>query len=920
MAKRTAPDGFLHHGKGQARLTILVFLLVLGASWGASRVVQHKEDQHTVEAVQRRIDGVTARIHEQVRTFERAMLGCLGLFAASQSVEAAEWQTFVASQRLDKYYPGVLGLNYVTWQPADSTPGTTTGAAVVAYVAPEGVNRPVQGLDLARIPGRWEALERARDTGTFALTAGQPLPQLAERENAVVLYLPVYGNGSMPPPTVQERRQALTGWVAAPLEIDRFLQAAHSEYDQDFGLQVDLLNRPGGSSTLYGAKFMPGRQTFTRDLNWAGQDLRLHFQPIGTIPVAERPALMVLGVGLLTGTFLALLVWTLASTGQRAERLATAMTAAVQEEQARFRTLSQSAPVGIWQCNAAGAVTYVNPRLLELLGLPETPGAGASITALLFPPGDAPLHRRWREAMEAGASFVAHWRIPIQGQERWFQLKAEPLLEEHGAPSGHVGTLEDITGRPSAMAALEESERRFRALCADAPVGIYETDAAGGLTYANGRLCELLSLEPDQVLGLGWWIAVHPEDREWLETARHESLHQQEPFQLEVRLLHADGHQSWAVVKQTPVRNSLGEFQGFLGTISDITELKRNNEELERFALEVRTARDQAEAATRAKSLFIANMSHELRTPLSAILSYSELLRREAEQAGQSGTAQDLERIHGAGRHLLTLIDGILDLSKLEAGRLQLHLEEYNPALLISEVAETCRPMAVAAGLTLTCQCGDLGMGRADTTRLRQVLFNLLSNACKFTASGAVVVRARRITHRHGDRIEIEVQDTGIGMDSNQLARIFHDFVQVDPSPSRRYDGAGLGLAISRRFCHMMGGTIRVESTPGEGSTFTVEIPATCEPSPEVLAAPVPMPALHAIAERVTAESAGRPHEPLILVIDDDPNIRDLMNRLLAREGYRIVVAPNGETGLKLARALKPCAITLDVMMPGMDG
>lgn len=314
------------------------------------------------------------------------------------------------------------------------------------------------------------------------------------------------------------------------------------------------------------------------------------------------------------------------------------------------------------------------------------------------------------------------------------------------------------------------------------------------------------------------------------------------------------------------------------------------------------------EAASSNKSQFLANMSHELRTPLNAIIGYSELLM---EDVPGEGAQADLRKIHAAGRHLLELINDVLDLSKIEAGRMDLHPGDFDIEPLVREVAETVRPAAEKNGNRLVVRCApDAGTVHADITRVKQALLNLVSNAAKFTQQGEVSIAASRHSIPGRETIMLEVHDTGIGMTIEQVGRLFRDFQQADASTTRKYGGTGLGLSISRRICRMMGGDILVQSTPGAGSTFTIQLP--CAPASQ----PQPAPAKPAATR---APSAGT-DAPLVLVVDDDPAVREYMSRFLERDGYRVLTAENGIRALELARQHHPTAITLDVMMPQVDG
>jgi len=325
---------------------------------------------------------------------------------------------------------------------------------------------------------------------------------------------------------------------------------------------------------------------------------------------------------------------------------------------------------------------------------------------------------------------------------------------------------------------------------------------------------------------------------------------------------------------------------------------------------EALAARDAAESANRTKSTFLANMSHELRTPMNAIIGYSEMLIEEAEDLELQDLIPDLQKIRSAGKHLLALINDILDLSKIEAGKMTLYLEEIAIDSMIRDVVSTIMPLIEKNENRIVVECPqDIGSMKADMTKVRQTLFNLLSNASKFTEKGEITLTVSKVEHTTGPRLHFTVRDTGIGMNEEQLGKLFQSFSQADASTTRKYGGTGLGLVISRKFCQMMGGDISVKSQSGVGTTFTVDLPQ------EVIEVP---------SEAPRQLPAGKPTPggklKLVLVIDDDHDSAEILKRNLAKSGYDVVVAHSGKAGIEIARKMKPAAITLDVMMPGMDG
>jgi signal transduction histidine kinase/CheY-like chemotaxis protein/HAMP domain-containing protein len=343
---------------------------------------------------------------------------------------------------------------------------------------------------------------------------------------------------------------------------------------------------------------------------------------------------------------------------------------------------------------------------------------------------------------------------------------------------------------------------------------------------------------------------------------------------------------------------------GMVSVYTDVTELKQRQQELEAAMVE-------AEAANVAKSSFLANMSHELRTPLNAIIGYSEILQEMAQDDGLDEYTRDLSKIQSAGRHLLNLISDILDLSKIEAGKMDLYLEDVSIPCLLDEISAIVKPLVEKNRNVLQIHCPpEIGALHTDRTKLKQNLLNLLSNATKFTSSGTVTLTIKRDTEIAHSPVTFTVQDTGIGMTPEQVAKLFSPFAQADASTTKRYGGTGLGLAITRHFCEILGGSIRVDSTAGVGSTFTMVLPSR-----------LPPPAAPSADQSMRLADAERDvSAPLVMVVDDDAASRELMAIVLRKEGWRVVEAGSGEVALEMARKLKPSAITLDIMMPHMDG
>jgi signal transduction histidine kinase/DNA-binding response OmpR family regulator len=324
-------------------------------------------------------------------------------------------------------------------------------------------------------------------------------------------------------------------------------------------------------------------------------------------------------------------------------------------------------------------------------------------------------------------------------------------------------------------------------------------------------------------------------------------------------------------------------------------------------------ARDQSEQASIAKSQFLANMSHELRTPLNAIIGYTELLIEDLADSPSPDAVDDLQKIRRSAHHLLTLINDILDLSKIEAGRMEIDRHNFDIAVLVEEVVSTLRPMAQQKQNSIALNLEPhIGSMFSDSVKVQQLLLNLLSNACKFTSGGLISVGLRSLGEGGASTVQLTISDTGIGMSETQLARIFEPFTQADASTTRKFGGTGLGLAITKRFVELMGGDISVSSEPGVGTTFSVLLPRTAGDG----AADAELPQELGAAPPMMRTDTGF----LVLVIDDEPMAQELNKRWIERLGHHVVIAPNGTAGLEMARALKPNVILLDISMPGLNG
>ena len=662
--------------------------------------------------------------------------------------------------------------------------------------------------------------------------------------------------------------------------------------------------------------------------------------------------------------------------------------ASLQQSEARKAAILETALDCIIAIDENSRITEWNPAAEKTFGHSAAHALGQILPELIIPPALRELHLRGMESyLQTGEGPVLNQRIEVPALHRdghEFPIELAITRIEGAGPPLFTAYLRDISERKRAESELAASAR-LAVLRAQIGLALNRSDdlkemltscAQAIVDHLDASFARIWTLDETE-------NSLHLRASAGLDTRQDESQNYVPVGQSKIGKIAQErrpyltnqvvgdarvADQEWAaregmvafagypLLVENRLVGVLGMFARHelsdevltsLSTVADAialgVERKRSQTELERAKL-------RAEEASRTKSLFLANMSHELRTPLNAILGYSEMLEEEAQDLNLENFGPDLGRINAAGRHLLALINDILDLSKIEAGKMDVFLEEFDLGALIREVSALAQPLTEKNGNQLQVEMpDDLGLMLADQTKVRQCLLNLLSNAAKFTDQGQIKLRVRRETiaplsevlsaqtapsadatgenalgadatgeNAMREWLVFEVQDSGIGMSAEQVLKLFQSFTQADASTTRKFGGTGLGLALTRRFCQMMGGDVNVHSEPGAGSTFTIHLPAVV--SAGTISEGEPFLSAEAVM-RAMPENLG-PVAPgtCVLVIDDDPTQRDLMRRFLEREGFPAQTASSGEQGLALARQLKPLVITLDVMMPDMDG
>jgi PAS domain S-box-containing protein len=498
----------------------------------------------------------------------------------------------------------------------------------------------------------------------------------------------------------------------------------------------------------------------------------------------------------------------------------------LRESEERFRTAFAYAPFGMCLTALDGRFLQANAALSQMLGYSEgelLEGAWQSVTH----PEDMARSRQAAERLmsrQVTSVELEKRYVHKLGNHIWARLKISVVNDSHGDPSHFIAHIDDITARRQADRALQESEEKYRSLLTNIPDVVWVADAGGNVAFVSPNGERLIGLGADQVYQRGTcalFELVHPDDIERVAGCFERLFYGDQTYDVEFQVRAGCGEWIWVHDRAVATYERDGVCYAS-GLRSDIGERKRAEAALR--------ARDAAEDANRTKSAFLANMSHELRTPLNAIIGYSQMLREESIGPEQPEILSDLEKIERSGHILLGIINDVLDLSKIEAGRIDVKLENVDVATVLKDVYSAIEPLARAQGNRVSLDCPEAArLAYADLPKLRQSLLNLVNNACKFTHNGEIAVAVRHVRGGSRDWTEVRVSDTGIGIHPEDLGKLFQPFSQVDNSATRQYDGTGLGLAISQRFCQMMGGDIAVESAPGRGSCFTLRVPAASD-------------------------------------------------------------------------------------------
>ncbi len=811
-----------------------VLAIALVASTGGWFIAREHEELTARKQFEEEASRIQTALSERMSVYEDVLHGGVGLFAASVSVERAEWKAYVETVSVNKRFPGIDGIGFIANVPRaqletflkttrdDKTPafqlqnpGTNDDLFVVKYLEPEAEHARLLGIDMGTEPQRRAAAEKARDTGMPVLT-----PQIslrgtnATRRSGLMMLLPVFRHGT-PTDTPESRRANIAGWVYGRFITTQLMRGILGEKAQMLHFEVIDRAEQEAETLIFDSAAEPGG---------AQKNYRSRFTLVGSLAVGRR-------------------VWLL-----------------------RFSTRP-----------AFDAAISRSAEKFVVAG-------GGLISLLLF--GIAlSLSTTRARAMNMAKDMTMAFRA------------ANERLEKESAE------------RQRSAAALEHERFLLRTLMDNLPDRIYFKDAQSRFLRNSRAHLERFGLtEASQAIGKSDFDFFTEEHARKAYEDEQQIIRSGQPLTTEEKETWPDGSVTWALSTKLPLRDEQGQTIGTFGISRDITARKNAEEAL-------RIAKEAAEEASRAKSHFLASMSHELRTPLNSVIGFANILLKNKSGSLATTELTFLDRIAANGKHLLSLINEILDLSKIEARKVELQIAPVALEVLVRETVAQQESLVRDKPVQLLTELpATVAPFPTDAEKLKQVIINLIGNALKFTERGSVTVRV--VTDPQDQHpLRIDVVDTGIGIPQEKLGIIFEAFHQAEAGTARKYGGTGLGLTISQALCQLMGYHISVSSEVGSGSTFSVIL----KPTPEVpagvssvAARPKPVPS----AGGGAAALQGR----RVLVIDDELDSRTLLTHAITDCGCHVLAASSGAQGLQMAREFHPDLITLDLMMPSMDG
>jgi PAS domain S-box-containing protein len=929
---------------------IALSLLVLIVGVSASALVSYQffstAKDRDLQRFQRSVQRQQDTISRHVETYLALLRGGAGLYSSqSGQLSAEQFRQYVARINLRERYPGILGVGMTRRVDARATDALTLemrsrgvadfaifpelkqdeGQPIVFLEPLDEVNRKAIGYDMFSEPIRRAAMNRARETGAASASGRVQLIQDngTEDSHGFLIYLPLF-SGEVAPKDPSERIARLQGFIYAPFRAKEFFAAvARDNRDPSIACEVFDDGSTDESDLLFRSpQELNDRPLFSavRNVNVAGRLWTVNIQssPSFEASLDRRILATMLGGGSLLSLLLSVIVWLEARSRRIAERDRMQIAEAnqqVRRSAEQFQLLANTIPQLAWMARPDGDIFWYNQRWYEYTGTTFEQMQGWGWKSVHDPQVLPSVMQRWKQSIASGKPF--DMTFPLRGADgnfRPFLTRINPLIDADGKVVLWFGTNTDLSERVK----LEE---RFRLTADAAPVMIWIADAGRHCVWFNRAWLDFTGRSLDESLADAWAADVHPDDIERARQVASDAFDRRGNLSREYRLRRHDGSWRWIIDQAVPLYEGPGgSFSGYIGSCIDIHDMKEAEAQRQALLESERAARAEAERSSRLKDEFLATLSHELRTPLNAILGWAQILdKRSGPEMGED-VKRGLAVITRNARVQSQLIEDLLDMSRVISGKLRLDVQRVDPANPLLAAIEAVRPAAEAKDIRIE-QVIDQHVGavRGDPARLQQVVWNLLTNAIKFTPKGGKVQLTLARVNSH---VEIIVADTGEGIAPEFLPHVFDRFRQADGSTTRRHGGLGLGLAIVQSLVEAHGGRVRVSSPGlGHGATFVVDLPLMV-----LREMPVNTPREHPQKSPLDQRAAdASEHEQVldgvrVLIVDDEPDARELIRRVLIDCKAQVLTAANAGEAVEVLSRERPNVLVSDIGMPGQDG
>ena len=955
-------QAFIHRRAVVSVTIIATFLLTVGLV-----IYEFQEEDKRLELTfQKDVLSINAKIETQFFAHLNALKAIESFYAASLKVDRSEFKAFIAHLFNDFSGIQALGFDQLVLdkeRPAFEKSIQSEGFRdfhiterdenknlipavkrdsyiVVNFIEPMERNKKVFGFDMMSDPIRESTLNQARDTGSITSTPKITLVQETGNQSGFIAFVPIFKN-DFPHQTLEERRHALTGYAVAVFRVGDMINVALKDIvhenlrlriiDESTTLEDNVLfdSLPSQSSytgfsgqkkLLFNNTIMSiGNRLWRIEVNATPDYLHTH-NSLNALHNHTNNSWHILLIGLFITSLMGGLALVITGRKVSLEEIIKERTAALAKSEHNFRAMFENMPIGIVNISMEGYFLDVNQSFCQFVGYSSQELAKLTfmeITPPEFIEQDITVYNRLINNEITEFTFEKKYRRK-DGAEVWANASGRLIFNEDGSHQKFIAAIEDIDFIKKSQALLSESEQRFQLVADAAPVLIWLADTQTLCYWFNKVWLEFVGRTLQQESGNGWAEGVHPDDFAHCLDIYITNFNLRQAFKMEYRLRHHSGEYRWLLDTGVPRFNAEGDFEGYIGSCMDIHEMKLLQLDAQKTAQAMLEAKEAAEALAQSKTDFLANMSHEIRTPMNAILGLSEL----ALHSKENNQNDYLEKIHGASENLLTILNDILEFSKLDSTGIEIDSDYFNLSLLINNLnnlfEETARQKNLTFHLEVLPDVQHHLIG--DALRLQQVLTNLLNNSIKFTKTG--FVRLKIAVSQQDDKhilLTFSIEDSGIGISPEQQELLFQPFTQADTSITRRFGGTGLGLVISQKFIHLMGGEISLESTLHEGSHFWFTLPfEVSKKSHSTEFLPVKQ------NRRATTEQLEEAAKLLVnkrvLLVEDMPLNQQVASEFLRNAKLRVVVADNGKEALDILEFSNFDVVLMDIQMPVMDG